>query len=132
MTLLVEQCGRGGVRGGAPPRAKREFDGDGRSRCGWRFQGDGAVVSPVGGPAESFELGDLAEPGAVGVDAAFEVVSAEFVPGGVVIGEDVPHADEDAVADGLAGATLASLGSESGVAGQIGRASCRERVCQYV
>jgi hypothetical protein len=80
-------------------------------------------LSSTGQP-EGFEWGDEAGLLAFGVDAAGEVVAAEFVVDGVGVGADVPGDDEDRVADGHGGSFLASppgdlpeLGGEVGVAG---------------
>src|SRR6267142_6148295 len=100
MTLSRGAGGRDRGCGGEAPASGVARD---RWCSGGVGDGDGGAVGVGGdGPAEGAQFVEFAPGEAVGVLAAVEVVAAKLVPVGVV-GEDVPAADEDAVADGLAG-----------------------------
>ncbi len=79
----------------------------GCSGCGW---GEGYLQ------AERLELLDEVALASVLVDAAFVVVGAEVVVGGVGVGEQVPDDDEDGAGDGDEGFAFASAFDDAPVA----------------
>jgi hypothetical protein len=81
----------------------------------------------VDGPSERAELVEFAAGESFGVVATVEVVVAEVGPLDAVV-EDVPAADQDAVADGFAGPAFATPCGEAPVLGGQSRNASRSSV----